>query len=249
MGAFIDLTGKTYGRLTVIGRDENSSDGRVRWKCRCSCGNESIVLSWGLKSGQTKSCGCFDLEQKRSRYKDIAGQRFGRLIAIEPVKTRHNGGIGWKCKCDCGNEIIASGTMLRSGRKRSCGCLHMEQLANIDRTKISHKKHGGTDKTGKTERLYSVWKGMKSRCYNKNNDAYKYYGARGITVCDEWKLDYGAFRDWAKRNGYNPDADRGLCTIDRVDNNGNYEPSNCRFVSMAVQNENKRARGTALCND
>lgn len=100
-------------------------------------------------------------------------------------------------------------------------------------------KHGGA-RIGKEDRLYGVWKNMKTRCYRKNGDQYKYYGGRGITVCEEWRSSFKAFRDWAYANGYDPTAPRGKCTIDRIDNDGDYEPSNCRWVNSHIQRINQR---------
>lgn len=181
-----------------------------------------------------------------SKPEDLKGQKFGRLTAIKVVPERSNGnGAYWECLCDCGKSVTVIASSLKRGNTRSCGCLHQEQLEHIDRSAINHKKHGAYAKQKQVERLYSVWKGMKNRCYQKNNSAYKYYGGRGIKMCEEWKNDYATFRNWAMKNGYNSNGSRGECTIDRIDNNGNYEPSNCRFVSMSVQNMNKRKRGTA----
>lgn len=90
-------------------------------------------------------------------------------------------------------------------------------------------------------RLYRVWKGMRERCYSKNHIGYKFYGGRGITVCEEWKNSYETFRDWALENGYDETALFGECTLDRIDANGNYEPKNCRFVNIEKQNRNKRS--------
>lgn len=247
MGQFIDLTGKRFGRLTVLHIGTRTKDYRITWRCRCDCGNIVDVMRQSLIAGTTKSCGCYNTEVKHSKYIDMSGMRFGRLtVNNEGIKrpSGNNRGVVWLCKCDCGNEVWVNGIDLRQGNTRSCGCLHVDQLKNIDRTKISHAKHGGIDKHGNAERLYSVWKGMKNRCYCKNLDVYKYYGKRGIEVCAEWKNDYAAFRKWALENGYDENAPHGKCTIDRIDNNGNYEPNNCRFVSMAVQNMNKRPKGT-----
>lgn len=164
---------------------------------------------------------------------DLTGQRFGRLTVLH---FDHNDGHGcamWKCICDCGRETIVAAGNLRSGSVKSCGCLKMDLL------KSHFCKHGRYK-----ERLYQVWASIKTRCYNTHDPNFKLYGSRGISMCDEWRHDYAAFRDWAMANGYDPDAPRGQCTIDRIDNDGNYEPSNCRWVSMAVQAQNKRKKGT-----
>ena len=135
----------------------------------------------------------------------------------------------WKCKCDCGNEKIVRGSDLTTRKTSSCGCYRKEK------TSVTHTIHGG-----KNSRLYAVWCDIKQRCNNSNNPIYKYYGERGIKLCEEWTNDFNVFREWAIKNGYDENAKRGKCTIDRIDVNGNYEPSNCRWVSMAEQNLNKR---------
>lgn len=222
MSNFKDLTGQTFGRLKVIERAEDqvskAGNHKTMWLCKCSCGNETIVSSDGLKTGGTQSCGCLAKEltsQKCS--KDITGQKFGKLTAIrriseigEPVK--------WECKCDCGNTCIVSKNNLGRSTK-SCGCL----------------KHKGTHKLSKT-RLYSVWTDMKQRCYNPNEIAYKNYGERGIEVCNEWKNDFAAFYNWAINNGYKDGLE-----IDRIDNNQSYSPNNCRWITHQEQQLNKRS--------
>ena len=169
---------------------------------------------------------------------DLTGQRFGRLTAIEKV-GKQGGHIMWLCQCECGNTTIVQGTVLKNGRTKSCGCLWDEAIASFNHserrketTRKAKSKHGM-----KGTRLYRIWQGMKSRCGNPNIPCYPYYGGRGITVCDEWKNSFEAFRDWALSHGYSDEL-----TIDRMDVNGNYEPSNCRWASMAEQNKNKRRR-------
>ena len=160
---------------------------------------------------------------------DLTGQRFGRLTILRFDHINECGFPFWEVRCDCcGNTKIVSELSLYSGVTTSCGCLHSG-------------KNNSNYKDGRSkERLYHVWKGMLYRCFNKGHPCYQYYGGRGITVCDEWRNDYVAFRNWAMETGYDPDAPFGKCTIDRIDNNGNYEPSNCRWVTMAVQSKNKR---------
>lgn len=168
---------------------------------------------------------------------DLIGQRFGKLTVIEyaGTKTYKNGNkfSQWLCQCDCGGKKVALGTNLKRGITQSCGCLVKE--AACLRESSGHKKHGYHG-----ERLYNVWKGMKSRCNNKNNSSYKHYGARGIKVCEEWNTDYASFRKWALEAGYNEEEKRGKCTLDRVDVNGDYCPENCRWVSQSTQMRNTR---------
>ena len=160
------------------------------------------------------------------KFEDITGQRFGRLIVIKKADNYGNGNYKWLCKCDCGNEKEIEKSSLIAGLTKSCGCLHNEG---------NRKTHGG-----KHTRLYHIWLNMKARCYNNNTKEYKYYGGRGITVCDEWKNDFKNFRDWSFDNGYMENVKRNECTIDRIDYNGNYEPSNCRWVDQKIQNRNSR---------
>ena len=164
--------------------------------------------------------------------RDLTGEKFGRLTVIELDHRKAKNPKGyryfWKCKCDCGNEAVVCGEFLTEGRTKSCGCYRRE---NTIKMKTTHN-HANT-------RLYSVWLSMKTRCKCEGSSAYKYYGARGISVCKEW-LNYETFYEWAMLTGYDETAVRGKCTLDRIDVNGNYEPSNCRWISQKEQSRNTR---------
>lgn len=132
----------------------------------------------------------------------------------------------WECQCDCGNKIVVRKDSLESGHAKSCGCLLKE---------IGYIKHGYSH-----TRLYSVFHNMKDRCYNPNNHAYPLYGGRGIKICDEWLNDITKFIEWAYDNGYNDNKSKVEQSIDRINVDGDYEPSNCRWANKGVQNYNKR---------
>lgn len=163
-----------------------------------------------------------------SALKDLTGQRFGRLVVVERVGSSLSREATWRCLCDCGNERIICGSSLRRGGSKSCGCLRDEIESAI------HSTHRKTK-----SRLYNVWSHMIQRCYNPSNTAYKRYGGRGVSVCDEWRNDFMIFYEWAMANGYDENAAFHQCTIDRIDNDKGYSPGNCRWVDAKTQNNNK----------
>lgn len=150
---------------------------------------------------------------------DIAGQRFGRLVAVryQPDKKK------WECLCDCGNTTSVDGTLLRTGNTKSCGCF------NRDLGVARFTTHG---KSALPE--FGVWAGMKARCYNPNNESYPSYGGRGIRICESWLNGFAVFyADMGDRPGPG-------WTIERINNDGNYEPANCKWIPRPDQSKNRR---------
>lgn len=166
-----------------------------------------------------------------SKVIDLTGQRFGKLTAIRCIGINKNRQSVWRCKCDCGSEIDVRSSSLRNGDTSSCGCLQRKI------SKKANTKHGESHSN-----LYNIWTSMKARCHNPENHAFNRYGARGITVCDEWHT-YANFRDWSMSNGY----EAGL-SIDRIDNNKGYFPENCRWTTSKKQANNRESNHTITFN-
>lgn len=150
---------------------------------------------------------------------NLIGQVFERLTVVEDMSVK---GFKpkWLCKCKCGKKVIVQSSNLKDGHTRSCGCLR--------------KYSPGYTSDLKKTRLYRVWDAMKGRCLNPNNRHYSYYGGRGITVCEDWIDSFQMFYDWSMERGY-----KESLTIERIDNDGNYEPQNCKWATMAEQSLNK----------
>lgn len=281
MTNFKDITGQRFGRLTVICLSGRNKHKQTVWKCKCDCGNECVASKTHLITGHTESCGCLMRETSskngKLRFKDITGRKFWKLTAIKPhhrddknywwwvfkcdcgeekiarasevasgnikrcgkcpIKNligkkfgrlsvidfcKKNNTFLWKCKCDCGNETLVSATSLYSGTSKSCGCLKKELLSEEKRTHDDSKT-----------RLYRCWISMKNRCYNDKSETYRYWGGKGIAVCESWKNSFEDFKKWSIANGYKNDL-----TLDRIDINKNYEPKNCRWVPKSEQPKN-----------
>lgn len=167
---------------------------------------------------------------------DETGNRYGRLTVICRAGSTKGGIAQWLCQCDCGSKKVATGARLRRGETRSCGCLEQETRVS-NGYKRMHPSHGMS-----RSRLYGVWSCMKKRCGNPTHPYYSDYGGRGISVCDEWAKSFSAFAEWALSHGYDENAPKGKCTLDRIDPNGDYCPDNCRFADMVVQQNNRRDR-------
>lgn len=213
------LIGKKVNKVTILKIDNSKPHGKgveIRFLCKCDCGNIFSSGKSGLVHEYVYSCGC----EKRLQY-DLLGEKFGKLSVIENIGLSKHREMLWKCKCDCGNETIVNSYSLRKGSTKSCGCLCFEKRGR--ELKLKHWKV-----------ISMARSNMLTRCYNEKYSLYHRYGGRGITVFEEWINDSTAFYNWSINNGFSENL-----TLDRIDNDGNYEPNNCRWVTMQVQSNNR----------
>lgn len=159
------------------------------------------------------------------------GQKYGRLTVNGFVHVGKK--WLWECKCECGASVVVRPYLVRSGHTGSCGCLQRERVSEVSTT------HGES-----RSRLYRIYNGMKNRCYNPAQANYSSYGGRGIKICDEWLNSFAVFQEWALSNGYTDQL-----SIDRIDNDGDYEPSNCRWVPRSVQQRNTSRTNLITINE
>lgn len=208
--------GMRFGKLSVISKAEPNRAGGKQWLCKCDCGNDLILYDSVLRKHHVGSCGCTERV-------DLSGQRFGHLLVLERALRAPSGQAQWLCQCDCGRRKVVNVCGLRTKRYvPSCGCISHGQAKDRFTT------HGLSD-----DYLYGVWSAMKSRCYDPKNDRYHRYGGRGIKVRDRWLEDFQNFyEDMA------PTFQPGL-QLDRIDNDGDYCPENCHWVTPK---ENARNR-------
>lgn len=205
--------GELWGELTIL---EYVGNGKV--SCLCSCGKKCTKRYTDMKKGRTKSCGHLKEQQKLP---NLEGEKFNSLLAIKELDIV-NGQRLYLFKCDCGKEVIRQIKEVKRGKVKSCGC------GVINGIKRANTTHGMTN-----SRLYNIYRGMIDRCNNKKQTGYKNYGGRGIKVCDEWLSSFESFYEWAINNGYSEEL-----SIDRINNDGNYEPSNCRWADSYTQQNN-----------
>ncbi len=230
-----DYIGKKFGHLTVIGQSEKSSKFSNKFEFQCDCGNVISEVPSRVLSGHKKSCCKCHYKNSNSelenKIKSMIGTKIGMLEIKGVSKIPKSNQTYVECLCDCGNTINVLPNSLFNNGKTNCGCakLNNPMLANNNCSSV------GTYKDGRTKHaLYGTWFAMIERCEKQSHINYKYYGGRGIKVCKEWH-DFWKFVEWSDSVGGRP---KGY-TLDRKDNNGNYEPSNCRWADRKTQDSNK----------
>ncbi|MDD5064951.1 MAG: hypothetical protein PHQ35_09390 [Phycisphaerae bacterium] len=191
------------------------------WDSDCNATRAVNPAAFPTKFQDTRKGGVIFMHERVLKI-DFTGRKFGRLTVIGREENK-NSRVMWLCICDCGKNTIVDGRNLKTGTTKSCGCLSAEL-----KTK-RFRKHYGID-----VRLHRIWCGMRQRCFNANSKDFKNYGGRGVTICEAWER-FASFREWALNNNYKENL-----TIERKNVNGNYEPSNCEWITNLEQANNKR---------
>ena len=231
MKPYQNLVGLRFGKLVVKSRGYHQKSGTIEWACVCDCGNTKVIPSGSLRAGKVKSCGC--LRKSKPPLTELIGRVCGRLTVVSFHSRASNRVSKWTCRCSCGNTVVVRRSNLWLGRGNpeektfSCGCQKSEHVRAAQTT------HGQRPR-GPQSKEYACWQNMLQRCENKSNPTYKSYGAKGVTVCEQWH-EYAQFLADVGRAPFS-DAH-----IDRIDPYGNYEPDNVRWVDVETSNANKRA--------
>ncbi len=235
-----DYIGKTFGNLTVQSvSEQRSRDGSIQWNFICKCGNLVIDTPYRVISGHKKSCGCLPRKKKGTKNKSntncyrvfpeqYIGKKRESLTVIDLVRSPEGGAAKLKCLCECGNITFIYPYQFDKGLVKSCGCARKGH-SECHKGNTSRRTHGLSKHP-----LYKVWNDMVRRCYNPKEPAYRYYGAQGITVCDEWRMSPEKFIEWCSKT---KPTEKNL-TLDRINGTKGYCPDNCRWITQKEQTHN-----------